>query len=229
MSLGLFNLVRAADRSLAAPGWFVATVSYSSPSGTKQPYGVRPLRLPAERLSGRSPTPQKPLRADRPVTLVGQLDPRRVTASRWRVRGGIETPGGRWHQHEAASAQLDVDSVVGPPRSPAPHPGGALFSSGLISSVRQPVTGPGANPCKRGRACAAARLQRSSLTRSSCQRGRRGAPVRRVAPRTGPVVTHHGPFMGLLSFVRGLGLCRSGRQPFRNRLTSNGTALRHRW
>src|SRR4051794_3860895 len=49
--------------------------------------------------------------------------PKGVTARHWRVRGGIETPGGRWLQRLAASAQLDIDSVVGPPRSPAPHEG----------------------------------------------------------------------------------------------------------
>ena len=55
----------------------------------------------------------------------------------------------------AASAQLVADSVVGPHRSPARL--AALFSSGR-SSIH-PVTGPGANPSRRGRACAAARRE----------------------------------------------------------------------
>jgi len=47
-------------------------------SGTQQPYGVRSLHLPMKKLSHRSATPQKPLRADEPVKQNGELDPSRV-------------------------------------------------------------------------------------------------------------------------------------------------------
>ncbi len=110
-----------------------ATVSHSQASGTKQPYGVRSHQLPLMRLSHRSATPQKPLRADSTVIQNGRLDPRRVTASHWRVRGESR-PRRSWFQRSAASAQLVVDSFVGPHRSPA-SPGATtlvLFQVDLV-------------------------------------------------------------------------------------------------
>ncbi len=85
----------------------LATVSHPrEASGAKQPDGVRPLRLPVTRLSRRSATLQKPLRADATVTQRRRLDPRRVAASRWRVRGESR-PRRSWFQPIAASAPAE--------------------------------------------------------------------------------------------------------------------------
>src|SRR5262245_12173279 len=60
-------------------------------------------------------TPQKPLRADRPVTQSAWLDPRRVTAS-----AGVSAKESRPSSGVAPAAdrigQLVIDSVVGPHR-----------------------------------------------------------------------------------------------------------------
>jgi hypothetical protein len=104
MSLCLFNLFRAANRFARGAGMVLANGVALASSGTKQPYEVRSHQLPLMRLSHRSATPQKPLRADKPVTQSERLDPRRVTASCWRFGGGIEAPSRRWFQREAASA-----------------------------------------------------------------------------------------------------------------------------
>ena len=74
MSLGLFNLFESADLLARGTG-MVRQRCLTLSSGTKQPYEVRSHQLPLMRLSLRSATPQKPLRADRPVTLVARLDP----------------------------------------------------------------------------------------------------------------------------------------------------------
>ena len=113
------------------------------PSGTKQPYGVGPIHLPVERLPRRSATPQKPLRADDPVTHVARLDPRRVTASCWRVRGGIETPGGRYSSprpHRLSSSVTRSSGRIGRPRRTGAAP--VLVGVDLANASRSPVRGP---------------------------------------------------------------------------------------
>ena len=85
------SLSESIDLLARSAGMVLATVSHSQASGTKQPYGVRSHQLPLMRLSRRSATPQKPLRADTTVIQRRRLDPRRVTASRWRAGVGIET------------------------------------------------------------------------------------------------------------------------------------------
>ena len=81
MSLCLFNLSGAASNSRSA-GMVLQAVSHPiKSSGTQQPYEVRSLHLPMKKLSHRSATPQKPLRADEPVKQNGELDPSRVRTS----------------------------------------------------------------------------------------------------------------------------------------------------
>src|SRR6478609_8383418 len=119
MSLCLFNLSESADRSLAAPGWFMAPVSHSFERHQTALRG--PAAPPSD---GAAVAPKRDAPETSPCRRAGHScrtarSPGGVTALRWRVGGGIETPGRRWAQLEAASAQLVVHSVVGPPRSPA--------------------------------------------------------------------------------------------------------------
>lgn len=99
----------------------------------------------------RSATPQKPLRADATVTQSAWLDPRWATG----VAVSAGAGGGNRDLRPSllpaftASAQLVVDSSVGPHRSQRPWANGRVFSSRLISSAA-PVTGPGANPTAMG-------------------------------------------------------------------------------
>ena len=96
MLIRLFNLSEPIDLHVRGAGVVRATVSHSvKASGAKQPYGVRSHQLPLMRLSRRSATPQKPLRADATVTQRRWLDPRRVTASTG-AGAGIETRVRRW-------------------------------------------------------------------------------------------------------------------------------------
>src|SRR5262245_9472776 len=89
------SLSESIDLPTRGAGMVRATVSRSSPSGTKQPYGVGSLILWDQPLPRLGATPQKPLRADSTVTQQRRLDPRRVTAVAWRSGGGIETPARR--------------------------------------------------------------------------------------------------------------------------------------
>ena len=139
MSLGLFNRFGAGRPLVRSTGMVLATVSDPrAASGTKQPYEVRPLHLPAKRLPGRSPTPQKPLRADDPVTLVAWLDPRRVTARAGGSAGESRPPavvGSSSRPHRLSSSDTRSSGRIGRPRRTR----AASVSSGLISSPRPPT------------------------------------------------------------------------------------------
>jgi len=91
MSLCLFNLFESVNLLAHGAGMVLGNGVALASSGTKQPYEVGPLHLPVKRLSRQGATPQKPLRADGPVTQIARLDPRRVTARRW-CRPGESRP-----------------------------------------------------------------------------------------------------------------------------------------
>src|SRR4051812_16991137 len=81
MPVRLFNPSEPADLLERGTGMVRAAASrLVGTGGAKQPYGVRPHRLPPPRLPHRSAAPQKPLRADPTVIQSPRLDPRRVTA-----------------------------------------------------------------------------------------------------------------------------------------------------
>ena len=126
---------------------------------------------------------------DRKATRRGNRDPRAVGAtSRYRV--------GSVRRH----------SVVGPHR--------VGDGSRRLVLIRSPARGP--IQSRRGRACAAARPKRSWPQTRSRLAVAVDAPVRRAAPRAGPVgdvarSMHQGPFMSFL-FEEGLGFGRSRRQ-----------------
>jgi hypothetical protein len=151
------------------------------PGGTKQLYEVGPTSLSGRRLplltsdaSETSPcrrTGQAKRRARHPgVDGVG----RRRTA-------GIETRVWSGRPPSCRVGSVRVHSVVGPHRS------GNWAMVSRVLTVRSPVRGP--IQAIRGRACAAARRARSSLRSRSRSIAVAGvAPVRPVAPRTGPEV-----------------------------------------
>ena len=167
------------------------------PSGTKQPYGVGSHQLPLMRLSGRSPTPQKPLRADDPVIQSGQLDPRRVTARCWRRPGESRPPAGGVpspRPHRLSSSLTRSSGRRGRQAVGVPD-GRELLRVDLANSSRSPARGQssrdgvgrGPQHDARGRASRDGRANAVA----------RGAPVRRVAPRPGPVLpgSHQGSLM----------------------------------
>ena len=148
---------------------------------------------------------------------IERLDPRRVAASRWRIRGESR-PRRSWFQLESriglVSARLvrraaSVARVVWGDSTTL-----VLVRVDLVIH-RSPARGP--IQTQRGRACAAARRRRSSRKGSLVKRGRRECPSSAVQlPRPGRVVavtivaglrrprssrlwsTHHGPFIGSL-------------------------------
>jgi len=94
---------------------------------------------------------------------------------------GIETPVRRFAPPKTASAQLDTDSPVGPHRSPPPHPGGGCTPRGW--SRHRLTTGhrPGGQSLRHGVGRMPQHDARGRASRAGrAQRGRRGAPVRRV-------------------------------------------------
>ena len=200
MSLCLFNLFRAADQYHAAPGWFFERC-LTLTSGTKQSYEVGSLRFPAKRLSH--------TRCDASETSPCRRNGHSKTTARspkgdgftLANRRGNRDPRPSLLQHKAASAQLVVDSFVGPHRSPASPGVATLFSSGLISSRPPSSRSParGLIQAKQGQACAAARPRGRTSNGSHASAVAGVAPVRRTAPRAGPVVTHQGPFICLFS------------------------------
>lgn len=225
MSLCLFNLfgvgrpTRTRHRDGSGNG-----VSLHS-SGTKQPSEVRPLGLPTERLPGTKPDPSEtsPCRPGGHSWSCGSI-PRRGDGLDWRSGGGIETPDRRYPspdrigsvRHRLARRAASVARAAQSRR---------VNSSTLISSVshhRSPAggqskahgVGRGPQHDARGRA--------SRVGRADAVAG--GAPVRRLAPRAGPVspirVRSCGP-----SLRQGVGSVH----PARNRFRSNGTCFRHRW
>ena len=133
---------------------------------------------------------------DRKATRRGNRDPRAVGAtSRYRV--------GSVRRH----------SVVGPHR--------VGDGSRRLVLIRSPARGP--IQSRRGRACAAARPKRSWPQTRSRLAVAVDAPVRRAAPRAGPVgdvarSMHQGPFMSFL-FEEGFGFWA---------VTAPGTASRRR-
>jgi hypothetical protein len=115
-------------------GMVRAPVSRSLPSGTKQLYGVRSHRLPPMRLSGRSPTPQKPLRADRPVTHCRTARPPKGDGSVLAISAGESRPpavvGSSSRPHRLSSSLTRSSGRIGRRR----RSGRRVNSSKLISS-----------------------------------------------------------------------------------------------
>jgi hypothetical protein len=122
---------------VAAPGWFTLAVSgLVEPSGTKQPYEVRPpsifetgaVALHARRLRNLSVPTSRRFLADK-------LDPRRVTTFGRRAAEGIETLARSGQLPSAASAQLVHARSSG-------RIGGAIARRSRGWSFRSPAWGP---------------------------------------------------------------------------------------
>jgi len=176
----------------------------AAPSSTKQLSEVGPPSLPGRRLPrvARGAC-QKPLRADEPVIQDSEFDPQRESsvgkAKHRRIRD-LRVIGAT-SRYCVGSVRLH--SVVGP------HRLGGGFR--WLVLIRSPARGP--IQSRRGRACAAVRRVPGSWSqRLSQDRGRRGAPVRPAAPRTGPesLRSHQVPFMSSF-FARGLVDCALSR------------------
>ena len=99
------------DRLRAAPGWFASRYRAQKLSGTKQPYEVEPQTRSHAGTAMSSPSgecwtkaPQKPLRADEPVTQNDELGLRRVAANNPAGAAGIETHVRFWYGLAACRA-----------------------------------------------------------------------------------------------------------------------------
>jgi hypothetical protein len=139
--------------------------------------------------------PQKPLRADEPVTQIDELGLRRVTASNPAGAAGIETRVRFWDGLVAAApASVSLHSVVGPQQSCCSLPKQSWCKRGRTPSgsmFGSSVTGPGANPALGG----VGRVpQRDGEVKPHKTVSKVAvvvsAPVRRAAPRAGPKVRH---------------------------------------
>ena len=219
MSLCLFNLVRAANRFARSAGMVLATVSRSVERHQTALRG-----LVASTSANATVTPKRDASETSPCRPTGHS---KRTARSPQGDGvvlasaeGIETPGRRSVQREAASAQLVVDSVVGPHRSPAPSSHrGHLFSSGLISSSHHPVTGAGANPIATGSGVCRSETEEVKPQRMSRRSAVAVVPqFGRVAPRTGPEF-HASRSVHVFSLRQGFGF---------GRLNLSGSASRRR-
>ena len=175
----LVNSPGSGDRFSRASGWFTLAVSASGEAERHQTALRGRAHSPIREVDCRRQpaTPQKPLRADEPVKQNGELDPFRVDGVGRRLTAGIETRVWSGQPPSGRVGSVHLHSVVGPHRS------GAWVSR--VLTIRSPVRGP--IQAWWGRACAAARRARSSLRSRSRSIAVAGvAPVRRVAPRTGP-------------------------------------------
>ena len=213
----------------AASGWFLAPVSRSVERHQTA------LRGPADLPSGGPAVAQEArhlrnlsVPTGRSFKTHGSI-PRRGDGPAGDPRGnrGGRHPRRSWFQLQTASAQLDNDSPVGPHLSPAPHSAAReLLQVDLVPcQSRSPVRGP--IQTQRGRACAAARPERSNLKSPSCERGRLGCPSSansspdRAGVSRPPSRTVHGSVL----FARGMGPSpRRPPQPRRKRFRSNGTS-----
>jgi hypothetical protein len=151
----------------AISGWFTLAVSASGESRAAPNSFTRsgPLPHSGSGLSLSPATPQKPLRADEPVKQNGELDTLRVDGVGRRRTAGIETRVWSGRPPSCRVGSVRVHSVVGPHRS----------GLSRVLTIRSPVRGPIQSWW--GRACAAARRERSSLrSRSRSIRGRRCCP-----------------------------------------------------
>ena len=132
-------------------------------------------------------TPQKPLRAGPAVTQNQRLDPRRVTARRWRA--GEESRPPSAGSSSSAPRRLSSYSTRSPGRlgRPRRRTQRRLFSSRLISS-----TGTGHRPGGQSKRNGVGRVpqrdrgieSQKSVTRNAVAGS---APVRPIAPQAGPV------------------------------------------
>lgn len=187
---------------MRASGWFVLAVSASAEAGRHQTALRGRACSPIREADGRRPraTPQKPLRADEPAMQNGELDTRGVDGVGRRRTAGIETRVWSGALPQAASAQLVRTRSSG-------RIGRAMVGSLPVLTIRSPVRGP--IQAGWGRACAATRRARSSLRSPSRSIAVAGiAPVRRVAPRTGPEFRVEGSdAVHLFSFGSVLVLC----------------------
>ena len=161
--------------------------------------------------------PQKPLRADEPVTQIDELGLRRVTTHNPAGAVGIETRVHFWCGLVAAApASVSLHSVVGPQQSCCSLPKRCWCNRGrtpLGSMFGSSVTGRGPIQAERGPTCAAARRIGSMTYRNNLVlRGRRGCPS---SPCSSP--------------GRAEGSSWSLRfHECRNFLTSNACCFRHR-
>jgi len=122
--------------------------------------------------------PQKPLRADEPVTQIDELGLRRVTTHNPAGAVGIETRVHFWCGLVAAApASVSLHSVVGPQQSCCSLPKRCWCNRGrtpLGSMFGSSVTGRGLIQAERGPTCAAARRRGQASedgleqVRSSC-------------------------------------------------------------
>ena len=126
MALLVSSPLDSGDRRYAAPGWFA---SWHRAQKTERHQtalrGRAPTRSHARTASSfplsremLDVAPQKPLRADEPVTQNDELGPRRVTVSNQAGAAGIETRVRFWGGLAAAApASVSLRSVVGPQQS----------------------------------------------------------------------------------------------------------------
>ena len=143
-------------------------ITLSKLSGTKQPYEVEPRRVPTPGPLGPAcplswemldVAPQKPLRADEPVTQNDELGLRGVTASNQTGAAGIETrvrlvwPGCLPRRLQLVFTRSSGRNSLFA-RCPIVLVQSRSDSFGF--DVQSPVTGPGANPAERGPTSAAA-------------------------------------------------------------------------
>ena len=174
------NAPRLGDRYLRASGWFVLAVSAAGEAGRHQTALRGRAAVPSgRRLSLLQATPQKPLRADEPVKQSGELDALGaggVRHSNWRRNRDLRESGATAGEPRRLSS-----CALG--RRAASVGRWSGFSRWL--TIRSPVRGP--IQAWWGRACAAARRERSSLSSRSRSIAVAGvAPVRPIAPRSGP-------------------------------------------
>jgi hypothetical protein len=166
--------------------------------------------------------PQKPLRADGPVKQSGVLDPRRVTASARQPPWESRPTRGRGDWRSPRRRQLGCTR-------PSGRIGWAMAQH--RSHVNTGRRGGGQSRLGRGRAFAAARRVRGRAPDdASAKRGRPWCPSSAYSspPRAGGrKINPSDPVHVSALFAGGLG--RRSTHPFRNRFTSNGTCLRHRW
>jgi len=215
MSLYLFNLFRVGRPAAATPGWFGQRRRARFERHQTALRGPD-ARLWAKRLSRRSGTPQKPLRAGEAVTHYRRLDPRRVTASGRRRGESRLPPADGPARSRVGSVRQRLARRAASARRTAVALGRCLFSSGLISRQHARLPAGGQSLTDGVRRMPQRDAGGLRLKRSLADRGRRVAPGSAAAPRAGPefLGTHQGPFMAI-SFSWGFGL--SG-------LTPSGTA-----
>ena len=144
--------------------------------------------------------PQKPLRADEPVTQNDELGPRGVTASNPAGAAGIETRGRCWCGLAAAApASVSLHSVVGPrqslPRAQSMLVLSRMDSFGFDGGFSGHRSGGQSNRVGSDR-CRSETGEVKPQKKVSKVAVVVSAPVRRAAPQAGPKVRHVVPSVG---------------------------------